>query len=66
MRQPTIKPLVSYKIYPQNTLKIFYGPARLIYILDPLSISPITPVGTLLVRNSSSILQPWLYQQKLF
>ena len=35
---------------------MFYGPTRLIYILDPLSILPIMPVGTLLVRNSNSIL----------
>ena len=43
-------------IYPQNILGIFYGPIRLIYTLDLLSILPITLVGTLLVRNSSSLL----------
>jgi hypothetical protein len=58
MRQPAIKPPVGYKIYPKNILRTFYGPTRLIYILDPLSILPTTPVGTLLVRNSNSTL--WL------
>ena len=61
MRQPAIKPPVGYKMYPQSTLRTFYGPARLIYILDLLSISPIIPAGTLLARNFSSILQLWLY-----
>ena len=56
MRQPAIKLPISYKIYPQNTPKIFYRPTRLIYILDPYSISPTTPVKTLLIRNSSSML----------
>ena len=57
MRQPAIKLPINYKIYLQSTLRIFYGPIKLIYILDPLSISPITPVGILLVRNSNSILR---------
>ena len=60
MRQPAIKPLISYKIYPQNILRIFYRPARLIYILDPRSILPIMQTGISLARNSSSILQLWL------
>src|SRR6266702_8961182 len=66
MRQPVIKPLVGCKIYPQSTLGIPYGPAGSTYMLDLLSILPMTPVGTLSARNSSSILWPWLYQQKLF
>src|SRR6266702_7796466 len=66
MRQPAIKLPVGYKIYSQSILRIFYGLAGLIYILDPLSILPMTPVGTLSARNSNSILWPWLYQQKLF
>ena len=56
MRQPVTKPPISYKIYLQSIFKTFYRPARLIYILDPLSILPTTLVGTLLARNSSSIL----------
>ena len=62
MRQPAIKLPVGCKIYPQNILGIFYGLARLIYTLDLLSILPTTLIGTLLVRNSSSMLWPWLYQ----
>ena len=61
MRQPVTKPPISYKIYLQSIFKTFYKPAKLIYILDPLSISPITLVGTLLVRNSSNILRLWLF-----
>ena len=56
MRQPTIKPPVGYKIYPQSIFRIFYRPVRLIYTLNPLNISPTTPTGTLLARNSNSIL----------
>src|SRR6266702_8484690 len=66
MRQPTTKLPVGCKIYLQSTLGIFYGPAGLTRILDLLSISPTTPVGTSSARNSSSILRLWLYQQKLF
>src|SRR6266702_2438970 len=66
MRQPTTKPPVGCKIYPQSTLGIFYGPAGSIHTSDPCSILPTTPVGTLSARNSSSMLRPWLYQQKLF
>ena len=56
MRQPAIKLPISYKKYPQSTPGIFYRPARLIYILNPLSISPIMPVKTLSVRNFNSML----------
>ena len=56
MRQPTIKPPIGYKTYPQSIYKTFYRPIKLIYILDPLSILPIILVGTLLIRNSNSIL----------
>ena len=49
MRQPAIKPPVGYKIYPQSILRTFYGPTRLIYILNLLSISPIILAGTLSV-----------------
>ena len=51
MRQPTTKLPVSYKIYPQNIFRIFYRPARLIYILDPLNISPIILVKTLILTT---------------
>ena len=56
MRQPAIKLPIGYKMYPQSTLRIFYRPTRLIYILNPLSISPMTLVKTLLVRNFNSML----------
>jgi hypothetical protein len=58
MRQPATKPPIGYKTYLQSIYRIFYGPIRLIRILDPLSILLTTLVGTLLVRNSSSML--WL------
>jgi hypothetical protein len=61
MRQPAIKPPISYKTYPQSIYRTFYRPTRLIYMLDPLSISPTTLVGTLLARNSSSMPRPWLF-----
>ena len=56
MRQPATKPPISYKIYPQSTLKIFYGLTKLIYTLNPLSILPTTPVKTSSVRNFNSML----------
>ena len=55
MRQPTTKPPVGYKIYPQSILRIFYGLTRLTYILSPLSILPTILIGTLLARNFNSI-----------
>ena len=66
MRQPAIKPPVSYKMYPQSILGTFYGSAKLTYILNLLSISPTTPVETSSARNSNSMPQLWLFQQKLF
>ena len=56
MRQPAIKPLIGYKMYPQSTFRIFYGPTKLTYMLDFLSISPIILAGTSLTKNFSSIL----------
>ena len=56
MKQPTIKLFINCKIYLQNTLRIFYKLIKLIYILNPLSISPIILIKTLLVKNSNSTL----------
>ena len=66
MKQPATKLFVGYKIYLQSTPRTLYRPAGLIHMLNPLSILPMILIGTLLVRNSSNMPQPWLSPQKLF
>ena len=56
MKLLDFKPQDGYAISLQNILRIPYNSTRLIPILDPPTILPITPGRTLQARSSNNIL----------